>query len=60
MNLPDGYKCICSPGYRLHPSQAYCTGTLTGSPTRWLGWAGEGLEDSPESRKLKVQAGLCD
>uniref|UniRef100_A0A8D1F8F7 Latent-transforming growth factor beta-binding protein 2 n=1 Tax=Sus scrofa TaxID=9823 RepID=A0A8D1F8F7_PIG len=25
VNLPDGYKCICSPGYRLHPSQAYCT-----------------------------------
>nr|XP_045757191.1 latent-transforming growth factor beta-binding protein 2 isoform X3 [Mirounga angustirostris] len=25
VNLPDGYKCICSPGYQLHPSQAYCT-----------------------------------
>ncbi|XP_036094333.1 latent-transforming growth factor beta-binding protein 2 isoform X3 [Rousettus aegyptiacus] len=25
VNLPDGYRCICSPGYRLHPSQAYCT-----------------------------------
>ncbi|XP_058511340.1 latent-transforming growth factor beta-binding protein 2 [Ochotona princeps] len=25
VNLPDGYKCVCSPGYRLHPSQAYCT-----------------------------------
>ncbi|KAJ8793819.1 hypothetical protein J1605_019240 [Eschrichtius robustus] len=24
VNLPDGYRCICSPGYRLHPSQAYC------------------------------------
>ncbi|XP_039739731.1 latent-transforming growth factor beta-binding protein 2 isoform X6 [Pteropus medius] len=25
VNLPDGYRCICSPGYRLHPSEAYCT-----------------------------------
>uniref|UniRef100_K9J3Z9 Latent-transforming growth factor beta-binding protein 2 n=1 Tax=Desmodus rotundus TaxID=9430 RepID=K9J3Z9_DESRO len=25
MNLPDGYRCLCGPGYRLHPSQAYCT-----------------------------------
>uniref|UniRef100_A0A8C7BNQ4 Latent-transforming growth factor beta-binding protein 2 n=1 Tax=Neovison vison TaxID=452646 RepID=A0A8C7BNQ4_NEOVI len=25
VNLPDGYRCICSPGYQLHPSQAYCT-----------------------------------
>ncbi|XP_037357748.1 latent-transforming growth factor beta-binding protein 2 [Talpa occidentalis] len=25
VNLPDGYRCVCSPGYRLHPSQAYCT-----------------------------------
>nr|XP_044629945.1 latent-transforming growth factor beta-binding protein 2 isoform X3 [Equus asinus] len=25
VNLPDGYRCICNPGYRLHPSQAYCT-----------------------------------
>ncbi|KAF6131299.1 latent transforming growth factor beta binding protein 2 [Phyllostomus discolor] len=25
VNLPDGYRCLCSPGYRLHPSQAYCT-----------------------------------
>uniref|UniRef100_A0A8C0SBS6 Latent transforming growth factor beta binding protein 2 n=1 Tax=Canis lupus familiaris TaxID=9615 RepID=A0A8C0SBS6_CANLF len=25
VNLPDGYKCICNPGYQLHPSQAYCT-----------------------------------
>ncbi|GAB5573029.1 latent-transforming growth factor beta-binding protein 2 [Prionailurus iriomotensis] len=25
VTLPDGYKCICSPGYQLHPSQAYCT-----------------------------------
>ncbi|XP_075388541.1 latent-transforming growth factor beta-binding protein 2 isoform X2 [Tenrec ecaudatus] len=25
VNLPDGYTCVCSPGYRLHPSQAYCT-----------------------------------
>ncbi|XP_029410242.1 latent-transforming growth factor beta-binding protein 2 isoform X4 [Nannospalax galili] len=25
VNLPNGYKCVCSPGYRLHPSQAYCT-----------------------------------
>ncbi|XP_059951809.1 latent-transforming growth factor beta-binding protein 2 isoform X3 [Mesoplodon densirostris] len=24
VNLPDGYRCICSPGYQLHPSQAYC------------------------------------
>ncbi|XP_030617810.1 latent-transforming growth factor beta-binding protein 2 [Delphinapterus leucas] len=25
VKLPDGYRCTCSPGYRLHPSQAYCT-----------------------------------
>ncbi|XP_060037287.1 latent-transforming growth factor beta-binding protein 2 [Erinaceus europaeus] len=25
VNLPDGHRCICHPGYRLHPSQAYCT-----------------------------------
>lgn len=25
VNLPDGYRCLCSPGYRLHLSQAYCT-----------------------------------
>ncbi|XP_034499090.1 latent-transforming growth factor beta-binding protein 2 isoform X2 [Ailuropoda melanoleuca] len=25
VNLPDGHSCICSPGYQLHPSQAYCT-----------------------------------
>ncbi|XP_012597491.2 latent-transforming growth factor beta-binding protein 2 [Microcebus murinus] len=25
VNLPDGYRCVCGPGYRLHPSQAYCT-----------------------------------
>ncbi|KAM6202656.1 latent-transforming growth factor beta-binding protein 2 [Rhynchocyon petersi] len=25
VNLPNGYSCVCSPGYRLHPSQAYCT-----------------------------------
>ncbi|XP_054303867.2 latent-transforming growth factor beta-binding protein 2 isoform X1 [Pongo pygmaeus] len=25
VNLPDGYRCVCSPGYQLHPSQAYCT-----------------------------------
>ncbi|XP_045679202.1 latent-transforming growth factor beta-binding protein 2 isoform X2 [Phyllostomus hastatus] len=25
VNLPNGYRCLCSPGYRLHPSQAYCT-----------------------------------
>ncbi|XP_019495948.1 PREDICTED: latent-transforming growth factor beta-binding protein 2 isoform X1 [Hipposideros armiger] len=25
VNLPSGYRCICNPGYRLHPSQAYCT-----------------------------------
>uniref|UniRef100_A0ABI7YIV0 Latent transforming growth factor beta binding protein 2 n=1 Tax=Felis catus TaxID=9685 RepID=A0ABI7YIV0_FELCA len=25
VTLPDGYKCLCSPGYQLHPSQAYCT-----------------------------------
>ncbi|XP_008270273.3 latent-transforming growth factor beta-binding protein 2 [Oryctolagus cuniculus] len=25
VNLPEGYTCVCSPGYRLHPSQAYCT-----------------------------------
>ncbi|ELV09892.1 Latent-transforming growth factor beta-binding protein 2 [Tupaia chinensis] len=25
VSLPDGYTCVCSPGYRLHPSQAYCT-----------------------------------
>ncbi|XP_053783726.1 latent-transforming growth factor beta-binding protein 2 isoform X2 [Desmodus rotundus] len=25
VNLPDGYRCLCGPGYRLHPSQAYCT-----------------------------------
>ncbi|EGW13001.1 Latent-transforming growth factor beta-binding protein 2 [Cricetulus griseus] len=25
VNLPDGYRCICNPGYRLHPSQDYCT-----------------------------------
>ncbi|XP_073923640.1 latent-transforming growth factor beta-binding protein 2 isoform X2 [Castor canadensis] len=23
-NLLDGYRCVCSPGYQLHPSQAYC------------------------------------
>ncbi|XP_021102118.1 latent-transforming growth factor beta-binding protein 2 isoform X1 [Heterocephalus glaber] len=25
VNLPDGYRCVCNPGYQLHPSQAYCT-----------------------------------
>ncbi|KAK1339359.1 hypothetical protein QTO34_020042 [Cnephaeus nilssonii] len=25
VNLPDGYRCVCSPGYRLHPSQTHCT-----------------------------------
>ncbi|XP_036769090.2 latent-transforming growth factor beta-binding protein 2 isoform X4 [Manis pentadactyla] len=25
VNLPDGYRCLCGPGYQLHPSQAYCT-----------------------------------
>uniref|UniRef100_A0A8C5KW74 Latent-transforming growth factor beta-binding protein 2 n=1 Tax=Jaculus jaculus TaxID=51337 RepID=A0A8C5KW74_JACJA len=25
VNLPDGYRCVCSPGYQLRPSQAYCT-----------------------------------
>uniref|UniRef100_A0A8D2HU71 Latent-transforming growth factor beta-binding protein 2 n=1 Tax=Urocitellus parryii TaxID=9999 RepID=A0A8D2HU71_UROPR len=24
-NLPDGYRCVCNPGFQLHPSQAYCT-----------------------------------
>ncbi|XP_012868977.1 PREDICTED: latent-transforming growth factor beta-binding protein 2 [Dipodomys ordii] len=24
-SLPDGYRCVCSPGYQLHPSQAFCT-----------------------------------
>lgn len=41
MNLPDGYRCICSPGYRLHPSEAYCTGTCLGildSLSVWGGW----------------------
>ncbi|XP_047395607.1 latent-transforming growth factor beta-binding protein 2 isoform X3 [Sciurus carolinensis] len=25
VNLPDGYRCVCNPGFQLHPSQAYCT-----------------------------------
>lgn len=26
VNLPNGYRCVCSPGYQLHPSRDYCTG----------------------------------
>ncbi|XP_045434630.1 latent-transforming growth factor beta-binding protein 2 isoform X1 [Pipistrellus kuhlii] len=25
VSLPDGYRCVCSPGFRLHPSQTHCT-----------------------------------
>lgn len=25
VKLPNGYRCVCSPGYQLHPSQDYCT-----------------------------------
>nr|XP_034344242.1 latent-transforming growth factor beta-binding protein 2 isoform X5 [Arvicanthis niloticus] len=25
VNLPNGYRCVCSPGYQLHSSQDYCT-----------------------------------
>ncbi|XP_021034390.2 latent-transforming growth factor beta-binding protein 2 [Mus caroli] len=25
VSLPNGYRCVCSPGYQLHPSQDYCT-----------------------------------
>ncbi|XP_023559365.1 latent-transforming growth factor beta-binding protein 2 isoform X2 [Octodon degus] len=25
VTLPDGYRCVCNSGYRLHPSRAYCT-----------------------------------
>lgn len=40
VNLPDGYRCICSPGYRLHPSQAYCAGIHVGSLGSLSGWGG--------------------
>lgn len=50
VNLPDGYKCICNPGYQLHPSQAYCTGM------HWDTMGSHGAGDrvkSPGSRKSK-------
>lgn len=25
VKLSNGYRCVCSPGYQLHPSQDYCT-----------------------------------
>lgn len=33
VSLSNGYRCVCSPGYQLHPSQDYCTGTY------WVPWA---------------------
>lgn len=54
MNLPDGYRCICSPGYQLHPSQAYCTGMHGGVLGSLSGWG-----QSPVSRQQKVQTVPC-
>lgn len=61
VNLPDGYRCICSPGYRLHPSQAYCTGTCFASWALSVSGVAENRagEQSQESRQQKVQAVLC-
>lgn len=61
VNLPDGYRCICSPGYRLHPSQAYCTGVHAGSWGSFGGWGGWGQGWGPvqRPRQPKVQAVLC-
>lgn len=61
VNLPDGYRCVCSPGYRLHPSQAYCTGVHAGgwgSLGGWGGW-GQGWGPVQRPRQPKVQAVLC-
>lgn len=59
VNLPDGYRCVCSPGYQLHPSQAYCTGIhlgalgLLGGWGRWEQGLGGRVESPGRSRRSK-------
>lgn len=55
MSLPDGYRCICNPGYRLHPSQAYCMGIYSCPGLGWeQGWETESREQAAECPRSAV------
>lgn len=62
VNLPDGYRCVCSPGYRLHPSQTHCTGIhlgVLGSLSVWVDRSRAARGQSQQSRQQKARAVLC-
>lgn len=60
VNLPDGYRCVCSPGYQLHPSQTHCTGIHMGVRAHSAsGWIGAGLLGGRVSRSGSRRSKQC-